>query len=96
MKLYQPATKRPKKRCPYCRALFDPPARKRGLEIRFCCPEHRKAYHKFGALPFSKLQDHLKKATDKAMTAFCSREELEQLRTRVLALEVLVESIRQA
>lgn len=97
MKTYQPVpTGAPKRRCPYCRCLFLPPARKRGSPARFCCPEHRKQYHKVGALPFSKLQDQLKLAIDKAMMGFCSRPELEELRVRVRALEVVLGTLGEA
>lgn len=59
-----------KKRCVYCKGLFDLPARKRGYEARFCCPDHRKMYHKLGALPFSKLQDQIKKEFAKKSSGF--------------------------
>ena len=56
------ALKRPRMRfCKYCRGRFR--ARTSGgVKQAFCCPDHRKQYHKRGALPFEKLKDQLEKS----------------------------------
>ena len=59
------ATKRAKARyhprkCPHCKAVFTPLVRG-GLEQRFCCPQHRKAFHQYGSLPFEKLMERIRK-----------------------------------
>jgi hypothetical protein len=54
-----PKTLKPRQ-CKYCRAQFTP-ARLAGKEAKFCCPNHRKAYHRYGGLPFDKLMDRVRK-----------------------------------
>lgn len=72
------------KRCPYCRALFHPPARQRGSPVRFCSPAHRKLYHKLGALPFSKFQDRIAREIGKRFGEFCSKADHLDLNLRTV------------
>jgi hypothetical protein len=48
------------RRCKYCRAIFVP-ARPQDAQAKFCEPNHRKAYHRYGGLPFDKLMDRVRK-----------------------------------
>jgi len=47
------------RRCRYCRALFIP-KRKQDDGAKFCSPNHRKAFWRYGGLPFDKMIDRLK------------------------------------
>lgn len=42
------------RRCKYCRATFVP-EHLGGKEAKFCCPNHRKAFWRYGGLPFDKM-----------------------------------------
>ena len=42
------------RRCKYCRATFIP-NRAQDKDAKFCCPNHRKAFWRYGGLPFDKL-----------------------------------------
>lgn len=64
------------RKCPHCNAVFLPQVRG-GLQQRFCCPEHRKAYHQYGTLPFEKLMERIRKEIRSIV-----REELEDFRVR--------------
>lgn len=70
-----PVTPRSKKitllrprRCKYCRATFIP-ERPQDKEAKFCCPNHRKAYWRFGGLPFDKMKEQIFKEVRKMMRA---------------------------
>lgn len=72
-----PVTARSKKvtllrprRCKYCRGTFVP-ERPQDKEAKFCCPNHRKAYWRFGSLPFDKMKEQIMKEVRKMV-----REEL--------------------
>ena len=80
-----PVTARSKKvtllrprRCKYCRATFVP-ERPQDKEAKFCCPNHRKAYWRFGGLPFDKMKEQLMKEVRKLVRAEIS-EALEEFR----------------
>lgn len=64
----------PKKRCRYCKGLFDPIQPTQD----FCKPEHRKAFWKHGALPFDKLLVRIDKETRRIV-----REEFAALEARL-------------
>jgi hypothetical protein len=44
--------------CRYCRVKFVP-ARPQDKDARFCCPNHRKAYWRYGGLRFDKFKMQL-------------------------------------
>jgi hypothetical protein len=50
-------TLRPRK-CKYCRAVFTP-ARPQDKDAKFCKPNHRKAFWRYGALPFDKIMSRV-------------------------------------
>jgi hypothetical protein len=52
------------RRCKYCRALFTP-ERAQDKNAKFCTPNHRKAYWRYGGLPFDKMKDALEKRVRK-------------------------------
>jgi hypothetical protein len=45
----------PPRRCKYCRANFIP-ERPQDKEAKFCCANHRKAFWRYGGLPFDKMK----------------------------------------
>lgn len=55
----KPAELRPRQ-CKYCKAKFTP-ARPQDKDAKFCEPNHRKAYHRYGSLPFDKLMERVRK-----------------------------------
>ena len=66
------------RRCKYCRAVFVP-NRPQDAEAKFCEPNHRKAYHKYGGLPFDKLMERVRKEVrvivrEELSLAFSERE----------------------
>ena len=70
-----PVTARSKKvtllrprRCKYCRATFMP-ERAQDKEAKFCCPNHRKAYWRYGGLPFDKMKEQIMKDVRKMVRA---------------------------
>lgn len=48
------------RRCRYCRASFVPEDH-RGEKARFCCENHRKAFWRYGGLPFDKMKQQILK-----------------------------------
>lgn len=71
-------TKKPKKvltmrSCRYCRAKFVP-ARPQDKEAKFCSPNHRKNFWRFGGLPYDKLREQIMRDVRKVI-----REEFAQL-----------------
>lgn len=55
-----PKAKLKPRQCRYCKARFTP-RRPQDADQRFCSPTHRKAFHKYGGLPFDKLLDRMRK-----------------------------------
>ena len=51
----------PNRTCRYCRAKFKPIRE----DQRFCKPDHRKAFWKYGGLPFDKMRDQIMKEVRK-------------------------------
>jgi hypothetical protein len=56
----KPAKPLPARRCKYCRANFIP-LRAQDKDAKFCCPNHRKAFWRYGGLPFDKLMVRVEK-----------------------------------
>ena len=55
-----PEWKRPRK-CRFCPCVFTP-KRPQDVRAEFCCPEHRKAFHKQGGpAPYKKLLEKIKR-----------------------------------
>ena len=52
------------RRCKYCRGTFVP-ERAQDKDQRFCCGNHRKAYWRFGGLPFDKMKTQIFKEVKK-------------------------------
>lgn len=52
-----PATLKPR-RCKYCRAWFVP-ERTQAKNAIFCSPNHRKAFWRYGGLPFDKMKEQI-------------------------------------
>lgn len=48
------------RRCRYCKAVFTP-KRPQDIDARFCEPNHRKAYHKYGGLPYDKMREQIRR-----------------------------------
>lgn len=48
------------RRCKYCRAVFYP-ERPQDKDAKFCCPNHRKAFWRYGGLPFDKMMTRIEK-----------------------------------
>ena len=70
-----PVTPRSKKptllkprRCKYCRGSFVP-ERAQDKDAKFCCPNHRKAFWRYGGLPFDKMKEQLMKDVRKMVRA---------------------------
>lgn len=63
----RPATLKPR-RCKYCRATFVP-ERAQDKDAKFCEPNHRKAYWRFGGLPFDKMKEQIMKEVRKLVRA---------------------------
>lgn len=59
--------------CRYCRAKFVP-ARPQDKDAKFCCPNHRKNFWRFGGLPYDKLKEQIMRDVRKFM-----REEFARL-----------------
>ena len=59
------------RRCKYCRAVFVPERPQDAKRAKFCCPNHQKAYWRFGGLPFDKMKNQIMKDVRKIV-----REEL--------------------
>jgi hypothetical protein len=75
-----PHGKRPSKpllarRCKYCRANFIP-QRSQDKDAKFCCPNHRKAFWRYGGLPFDKLMVRIEREIKRIV-----REELQKALT---------------
>lgn len=62
--------------CRYCRAKFVP-ARPQDKDAKFCCPNHRKNFWRFGGLPYDKLKEQIMRDVRKFM-----REEFARLGAR--------------
>jgi len=73
--------------CKYCRAAFTP-TRAQGRAAKFCCPNHRKAYWRYGGLPFDKMMDRIRRELPEIVRDIV-REELAKVidGRRVKALE---------
>ena len=67
---YTPKTL-PSRSCRYCKAKFRPVRE----DQRFCKADHRKAFWKYGSLPFDKMRDQLEKHVRKVVHE-AVREEL--------------------
>lgn len=52
------------RRCKYCRATFVP-ERPQDKDQKFCEPNHRKAYFRYGGLPFDKMREQVLKEVRK-------------------------------
>lgn len=76
-------TKKPKqtltlRSCRYCHARFVP-ARPQDKDAKFCCPNHRKNFWRYGGLPFDKMKEQIMRDVRRAV-----REEIERLMPGVL------------
>ena len=56
------------RRCKYCRGTFVP-ERAQDKDSKFCCPNHRKAYWRYGGLPFDKMKEQLMREVRKMIRA---------------------------
>jgi hypothetical protein len=56
------------RRCKYCRGNFVP-ERAQDKDAKFCCPNHRKAYWRYGGLPFDKMRDQIMKDVRRELKA---------------------------
>ena len=63
------------RRCKYCRASFVP-ERPQDKDAKFCCPNHRKAFWRYGGLPFDKLMVRVEKEIKRIV-----REEIQRALT---------------
>jgi hypothetical protein len=70
----------PRPKCPYCGLRFTPVSRG-GSKQRFCKEAHRKLYHRYGAFPFDKLMDRIRKELTEMvrLEVHLVRSELDQL-----------------
>lgn len=66
----------PTKQCRYCRAKFRPTRNTQ----RFCKPDHRKAFFRYGGLPYDKLRDQMRR--DIAAELAPLREAIQQIEER--------------
>ncbi len=56
------------RRCKYCRGNFVP-ERAQDKDAKFCCANHRKAYWRFGGLPFDKMKEQILREVRKQVRA---------------------------
>lgn len=56
------------RRCKYCRGNFIP-ERAQDKDAKFCCPNHRKAFWRYGGLPFDKMKEQIMKDVRKLVRA---------------------------
>jgi len=56
------------RKCAYCRGSFTP-QRGQDKDQRFCCPNHRKAFHRYGGLPYHKMREQIMKDVRKEVAA---------------------------
>lgn len=82
------------RRCKYCRAVFTP-ARPQDRDAKFCEPNHRKAYHRYGGLPFDKLMDRVRRET-KQYGEVSIASALADMDRRIAALETWARDISAA
>ncbi len=85
--LSMPANPKPKtapalrpRRCKYCRGMFVP-ERAQDKDAKFCMPNHRKQYWRYGGLPFDKMKEQIMKDVRKLI-----RDELRQIAEETRAL----------
>lgn len=57
------------RRCKYCRANFVPERPQDAKRAKFCCPNHQKAYWRYGGLPFDKMKNQIMKDVRKFMAS---------------------------
>lgn len=69
------------RRCKYCRATFIP-SRPQDKDARFCEPNHRKQYWRYGGLPFDKIMERVRKELAGVVT-----DAVKPLENRIAALE---------
>ena len=81
-RLKKPTLLRPR-RCKYCRGTFVP-ERAQDKDAKFCCPNHRKAYWRFGGLPFDKMKEQIMKDVRKMVRT----EVAEMLRLKATFAEI--------
>ena len=86
---------RPLRRCRYCHAQFKPDAQPGGKPQVFCCPQHRKNYHRYGGLPFDKLQARLDKEIRKLVPTLV-KDELRRLIEATADQIAFVEQFRKS
>lgn len=67
------------RRCKYCRGNFVP-ERAQDKDAKFCCPNHRKAYWRFGGLPFDKMKEQIMKEVRKMVAPTVQALVQEELR----------------
>jgi hypothetical protein len=81
------------RKCLYCKARFFP-KRVSGKPEKFCSPNHRKAFHRYGGLPFDKLMARIQKEV-RAIVKEEIRKEVEiiNLNLRALAARPLTPAI---
>jgi hypothetical protein len=65
------------RRCKYCRCTFVP-ERAQDKNARFCCPNHRKAYWRYGGLPYDKMREQIMRDVRKIV-----REEIDAIFPKV-------------
>lgn len=69
----------PFKQCRYCRAKFRPARNTQ----RFCKADHRKAFFKYGGLPYDKMRDQMRRDISAEVAPLLERiKQLEHLASR--------------
>ena len=56
------------RRCKYCKGNFIP-ERPQDKDSKFCTPNHRKAFWRYGGLPFDKMKEQIMKDVRKMVRA---------------------------
>lgn len=82
------------RRCRYCKASFRP-RRTQDAEQRFCSPTHRKAFHKYGGLPFDKLMDRVRRELREIVRAEIGTQQASALAGSPLATGTIRAIVRE-
>lgn len=74
------------RRCKYCKGNFIP-ERPQDKDAKFCTPNHRKAFWRYGGLPFDKMKEQIMKDVRKLVRESLHEEfnEFKRLQSQLIA-----------